>query len=453
MSIIKSINPYNGATIEEFEEYSNEKIKKILQISANTFTEWKTVSINRRCKLIKKAGDVLIENINKYAENISNEMGKPIKEAKAEVEKCAWVCDFYAKNAEDLLADEIIETDADESFISYDPLGPILAIMPWNFPFWQVFRFAAPNLVAGNVGLLKHSSNVSRCALMIEEIFLEAGLPKGAFQTLLVNSDKIPDIIKDQRIKAVTLTGSEPAGSKVAEVAGKYIKKTVLELGGNNAFIVLKDADINKAVAVGVPARMKNTGQSCIAAKRFILVEAIADEFLEAFKEKVEALQSGDPMDNRTEIGVLAREDLAKDLEKQVNQSVEKGAKILIGGKRKGAYYEPTILTNVQPGMPAFDEELFGPVAAVMIAKNKKEAYQLAQNTKFGLGVSIFSEDTDAILEDIGEFEDGAIFINELVKSDPRLPFGGTKNSGYGRELSKEGIREFLNIKTVYINK
>ena len=323
--------------------------------------------------------------------------------------------------------------------------------MPWNFPFWQVFRFAAPSLAAGNVALLKHAPNVFGCATHIEELISEAGFPDGVFQNLFIHHDNVEVILADDRIKAATLTGSERAGSSVAAIAGKHIKKTVLELGGSNSFIVWEDADMDQAVETGVTARMMNSGQSCIAAKRFILVGDAYDKFLPAFQEKVKELKSGDPLDESTDIGPLARTDLAEKLESQVQESVEKGAELLMGGERDEAYYAPTILTNVQPGMPAFDEELFGPVASIVRAKSEDEAFELAAHSKYGLGTTVFTEDTDRALKSAGKVPDGAYFINELVKSDPRLPFGGTKNSGYGRELSREGILEFVNKKTVYV--
>lgn len=384
---------------------------------------------------------------------MTEEMGKPISQSIAEIEKCVWLCDFYITNAEDFLADSIIETDAKESFISYDPLGVVLAVMPWNYPFWQVMRFAVPSLTAGNVGLLKHASNVTSTALAIQDLFEEAGYPKGCFQTLLVNHDQIEDIIENDIVKAVTLTGSEPAGRSIAAVAGKNLKKTVLELGGNNACVVFDDANLDKHIDTMVKARMQNTGQSCIAAKRFIVSEKIYDQFISRFKDEVSKLNSGDPEDSDTFIGVMAREDLAEELEQQVNKSIDLGANIILGNKRNKAYYEPTIITDVTEDMPVFKEETFGPVAAVIKAKDNEHAIKLAANSRFGLGTMIFTENTDNIYNYIGDIPDGALFINDMVKSDPRLPFGGTKASGYGRELSKEGILEFVNKKTVYIKK
>ncbi|NBC27489.1 MAG: aldehyde dehydrogenase family protein [Bacteroidetes bacterium] len=449
----KSINPYNGKEIATYTEQIDDQVQKILEKSRAAFESWRDVPINERCELLTNAGGVLRNNVDTYAKTMTLEMGKPISEARAEIEKCAWVCDFYAENAERFLADEIIETDASESFVSHDPMGTVLAIMPWNFPYWQVFRFVAPTLAAGNTGLLKHAPNVFGCATHIEELLLEAGFPDGVFQNLFIHHDKTERIISDDIVKAVTLTGSERAGKSVGALAGKYLKKSVLELGGSNAFIVLEDADIDQAVKTGITARMMNSGQSCIAAKRFILVGDAYDKFLPAFIDGVKAIKKGDPVDESTEIGPLARKDLADQLHQQLEQSVEKGAKIETGGKQNDAFHEPTVLTGVQPGMPAFDQETFGPLAAIIKAKDEDEAFELAADSSYGLGVTLFTSDIEKARRRIGKAPDGAFFINELVKSDPRLPFGGTGNSGYGRELSREGIREFVNKKTVYINR
>jgi len=447
----KSINPHNGKEIATYKEHTEKEVNDILEKSRVAFESWREIPVNERCKLLVNAGGVLRNNVEKYAKTMTLEMGKPISEARGEIEKCAWVCDFYAENAERFLADEIIETDASESFVSHDPIGTVLAIMPWNFPYWQVFRFAAPTLAAGNTGLLKHASNVFGCATHIEEIFMEAGFPDGVFQNLFIHHDKTEKIISNDIVKAVTLTGSERAGKSVGALAGKYLKKSVLELGGNNAFIVLEDADMEQAVKTGITARMMNSGQSCIAAKRFILVGDAYDKFLPAFIEGVKSIKRGEPTDDSTEIGPLARKDLADELHKQLVKSVEKGAEIEVGGKQDGAFHEPTVLTGVKPGMPAFDEETFGPVAAIIRAKDVDEAFELAADSKYGLGVTLFTSDIESARRHISRAPDGAFFINELVKSDPRLPFGGTKNSGYGRELSKEGILEFVNKKTVYV--
>ena len=393
----------------------------------------------------------LKKNKQEYAELMTKEMGKPIAQAIAEVEKCAWVCEYYAEEAAIQLADEIIETDAQKSYTSYEPLGVVLAVMPWNYPFWQVFRFAAPALMAGNIAVLKHASNVFGSALNIEKVFKRAGFPDHCFSTLLIGSDKVEEVLENPIVKAVTLTGSGPAGGAVAEIAGRNIKKSVLELGGNNALIVMADCDMEATLETCVQARYQNTGQSCIAGKRLLLDERIEEEFTERLVQKVRELKSGDPMDEETFIGTLAREDLAEDLEEQVNKSIEQGATLLLGGKRQNAYFEPTILSGVTPKMTVFKEETFGPALSITTFKDLDEAIELSNNSKFGLGVSIFTKDVKTAEEQAFRLNEGAVFINELVKSDPRLPFGGVKASGYGRELSKHGIREFVNRKTVYI--
>lgn len=450
---LKSINPFTGKTLETYNLFTDSAVNTALDKAQEAFLEWKLLDIEDRTELLEEITALLEKNKQQYSELMSNEMGKPISQSIAEIEKCMTLCEFYHTNADDLLADEVIETEAYESFISYDPLGIILGIMPWNYPFWQVLRFAIPTLMAGNTVLLKHAANVSGCALIIENLFKAAGFPEGCFQTLLVNHTQIETIIEDPRVKAVSLTGSEKAGRTIAAIAGKNLKKCVLELGGNNACIILKDADLETHIDTIVNARMQNTGQSCIAAKRFIVEAPIYDKFLELFTTKVEALKQGNPLDTDTQITVLARPDLADILEKQVNDSVEKGAKVITGHIKKSAYFQPTIITNSAPGMPVFDEETFGPVAAITKVNNADEAYQMASNTLLGLGAMVFTEDIDDALDRISDIEDGAFFINSLVKSDVRLPFGGTKNSGYGRELSREGILEFTNKKTVYANK
>lgn len=447
----KSINPYNGEVVETFPAHTDEEIENILQRANYTFKNSNTLSAGKRGKMMMKAAELLKENTEQYARTISLEMGKPICEARGEVDKCAWICEFYAENAEEFLADEIIETDADESFVSYDPLGCILAIMPWNFPFWQVFRFAAPALMAGNVAVLKHATNVLGCARHIEDIFKEAGFPDGTFQNLFIHHDKIEKVIANDIIKAVTLTGSEKAGSSVASLAGKYIKKTVLELGGSNAFIVLADADLDKAVKVGIQSRMQNAGQSCIAAKRFIVEEKVFDKFVSKYIAGVKKLKAGPPLNEDTQIGTLARKDLADTLANQVKDSVDRGAEILTGGEHNNAWFAPTVMVNITPDMPVFQEETFGPVAPMIKVKSEEEAFELAARTKFGLGATLFTQDIDNARKQIERIGDGSFFINDLVKSDPRLPFGGTKYSGYGRELSREGMLEFVNIKTVYV--
>ncbi len=451
---IQSINPANGKLIKSFNELSEDEILKIIDDVNSEFKNWKQTSFISRSHLMHNAAKVLRENKRKYAETMTLEMGKTILQAEAEVEKCAWVCDYYADNAEAILSKEIVETDADLSYVQFDPIGIVLAVMPWNFPFWQVFRFAAPALMAGNVGLLKHASNVPMSALAIEEVFREAGFPANTFRTLLIGSKPVGKILEHPFVQAATLTGSEPAGSRVAELAGKRIKKTVLELGGSDPFILLADANIDDAVNTGVIARLINNGQSCIAAKRFIYVEEIANEFEEKFVERMGKIVVGDPMDESTDLGPIAREDLLLELDAQVKSSVNEGAKILTGGKRlerEGAYYAPTVLAEVKEGMTAYNEELFGPVAILIKAKDEADAIRIANDTEFGLGASLWTKNVERGKELVRDIDAGAVFINGLVKSDPRLPFGGTKRSGYGRELSHYGIKEFVNIKSVWI--
>lgn len=450
---IQTINPATGELIREFDTMTEGEIKFIINNVQRAFNDWKDVSYSNRSKLMFKAAKVLRDKKEKYGEILTLEMGKPFLQAVAEVEKCAWVCEYYADNTEKILAKEIIKTDASESYVRFEPFGIVLAVMPWNFPFWQTFRFAAPALMAGNACLLKHASNVPQCALAIEEIFKLAGFPENIFKTLLIGAEEVKEVINNPNVKGVTLTGSETAGKKVAEACGSVLKKTVMELGGSDPFIILKDADINKAVDVGVFARIMNNGQSCIAAKRFILVDEIADEFENKFVKKMEEVIVGEPMDKKTGLGPLAREDLLLELHAQVMASVEKGAKILTGGKRldrPGYYYPPTVLSNVQRGMVAYEQELFGPVAIIIRAKDEEEAIQIANDTEFGLGASLWSKDTDKAKRLAAKIEAGSVFINGLVKSDPRLPFGGINISGYGRELSHYGIKEFVNIKTVW---
>ncbi|WP_115839234.1 NAD-dependent succinate-semialdehyde dehydrogenase [Winogradskyella sediminis] len=449
---LKTYNPYNGNLLETYRRDSEATLKDKLNVADQRFTSWKHVEITERVALLQNLADELYKQKNSLSQLMTEEMGKPILESEAEIEKCIYLIDFYIKNSEQFLQDDLIDTDAHESFISYDPLGCILAIMPWNYPFWQVFRFAIPTLTAGNVALLKHASNVTGCALAIEKLFQDAGFPKGCFQTLIAHHEHIETLIDHDIVKAVSLTGSENAGRKIAERAGRNLKPSLLELGGNNACIILGDADLDEHIGTIVKARMQNSGQSCIAAKRFIVVESIYDAFIEKFTSKVQALKYGDPLDEDTTISCLARVDLAETLEEQVQQSIDLGAKVLIGHQRDGAYYPPTIITDVTPKMPVFTAETFGPVAAVIKVKTEDEAYNMASESKFGLGTMVFSSDYEAAAARISEIADGAFFINEMVKSDPRLPFGGTKISGFGRELSKEGMLAFVNIKTVYIN-
>lgn len=450
---IKSINPYNQELIETYTLETEAQVFSKLKMADKAFNDWKNEDIEHRTQLLINVGNILEERLEPLSKLITLEMGKPIQESRAEINKCIFLCDFYTTNAEEFLADQIIKTDAQESFISYDPLGVILAIMPWNFPFWQVLRFAIPTLAAGNTVVVKHASNVTGCALALQTIFEDAGFNPGCFQTLVTNHKVIEKVLEDPIVKAVSLTGSEKAGRSIAKVAGQHLKKAVLELGGNNACIVLDDANLNKYIDTMVKARMLNTGQSCIAAKRFIVTENIYDAFVDKFTAKVKTLKYSNPLNEETEIATLARKDLATDIQKQVDDAIQKGAKVVLGNQRDKAYFAPTILTEVTKDMAVFTEETFGPVAPIFKVKNIEEALELATNSKFGLGTMLFTEDTETATEHISKIPDGAFFINEMVKSDPRLPFGGTKASGYGRELSVEGIHEFVNVKTVYINK
>ena len=452
---ISTINPTTAEKLKVFTPLTSAEIDKKIALADSTFKQYRKTSFAQRSAWLNRAAEILEENKLEYARIMTTEMGKPIKSAIAEVQKCALVCRYYAEKAPEFLANVRVASDASQSFVAYHPLGAILAVMPWNFPFWQVFRFAAPALMAGNVGILKHASNVPQCALALEDIIQQAGFPPGAFQTLLIGAEQVKAVIEDDRVKAATLTGSEPAGASLASAAGKQIKKTVLELGGSDPFIVLESAELDAAVATAVTARMLNNGQSCIAAKRFILAEAIADKFTEQLTAKFQALKVGDPMSEDTDIGPLATATILTDLDQQVQNSVKAGAKILLGGKplsdRPGNFYPPTILTDIPLDSPTAKEEFFGPVALLFRVKNIDEAIELANDIPFGLGASAWTTDPqerDRLIEDI---EAGAVFINGLVKSDPRLPFGGIKRSGYGRELSIQGIQEFVNIKTVWI--
>jgi len=451
---LQTLNPANGQLVKSFEEMSDNEVLEIIEGAHAAFLEWRKRSFAERSELMFNAAKVLRDNSKKYGEIMTLEMGKPIKQSYAEVEKCAWVCEYYAENAEKILKEEFIDTDASESFVRFDPLGVVLAVMPWNFPFWQVFRFAAPGLMAGNVGLLKHASNVPMSALAIEEVFRKAGFPENVFRTLLIGSKPVKKVIEHPFVKAATLTGSEAAGQNVASACGNQLKKTVMELGGSDPFIILSDADIDEAVSVGATARLINNGQSCIAAKRFIMVEDIADEYEKKFVERMKQIKVGDPMKEETELGPMAREDLLEELHWQVEKSVESGAVVLTGGKRlegEGAFYPPTVLSNVKEGMPAYSQELFGPVAIMIRAKDEIDAVRIANDTDFGLGASLWTKDVEKGKRLAKEIDSGSVFINGLVKSDPRLPFGGIKISGYGRELSHYGIKEFVNIKTVWV--
>ena len=452
---MEAINPATGEQIGSYEEHTDDEIDRTLETATETFEEWRDRPLREREELLASAADVLRENKQRYAETMTEEMGKPISQAIGEVEKCAWACDHYAEYAGSYLeAEQFPSPPGTEVRTVHDPLGPVLAVMPWNFPFWQVIRFAAPYLTAGNVGVLKHASNVPGCAMALEEVFEEAGYPEGAFQTLLVGSDRMDDVIADDRIRAATLTGSGPAGRAVAETAGRHLKKTVLELGGSDPFIVLDDADLDSAVETGVVARTLNGGQSCIAAKRFVLHDAIAEEFTDRLVAEFEELTVGDPMDEDTDVGPQADPDLMADLHEQVEASVDAGATVLTGGEpldRDGAYYPPTVLTDIPRGCPADTEETFGPVAAVYSVEDESEAIELANATRFGLGASLWTEDRDRGRRLARGIDAGCVYINELTKSDPRIPFGGVKDSGYGRELSEGGIKEFVNRKTVWV--
>jgi succinate-semialdehyde dehydrogenase / glutarate-semialdehyde dehydrogenase len=451
---IATVNPATGETLKTFPPLTPAEIEEKIQLAVTTFHAERDTPFSVRSKRMNKAAEILERDKEKFAKLMTLEMGKPYKAAIAEAEKCASGCRFYAENAERFLADEVIESGAKKSFIRYRPLGPILAVMPWNFPFWQVIRFAAPALMAGNVGLLKHASNVPQCALAIEDIFLEAGFPKGAFQTLLIAAKQVDAILNDPRIMAATLTGSEQAGIEVGVSAAKRIKKVVLELGGSDPFIVMPSADLDAAVQTAVQARVQNNGQSCIAAKRFIVAEPIAAEFEKKFVERMKNLRVGDPFDEKTELGPLANPEAVKSLDEDVQKSIGAGAKVLTGGhplERSGSYYAPTVLTNIPKDSPAYKEEFFGPVASLFRVKDIDEAIRLANDSRFGLGASAWTKDDRERERFINELESGMVFINRMVASDPKIPFGGVKHSGHGRELSANGIREFMNIKTVSI--
>lgn len=456
---IASINPATAEVLQTFESLNEQQLEEKLSRAAETFREYRHLPLAQRAAMMQRAAEILENEKTTFARLMTLEMGKPINGAVQEVEKCAWVCRYYTENAERHLADEVIETNAAKSYIRFRPLGAVFGVMPWNFPFWQVFRFAAPALMAGNVGLLKHASNVPQCALAIEDVFRRAGFPEGVFQTLLAGSEAVQGIIEDARVAAVTLTGSEPAGRSVASIAGKQIKKSVLELGGSDPFIVMPSADFETAVTTAVKARTINNGQSCIAAKRFIVHEQVYEDFEKRFVEEMKDLSVGDPLKESTDIGPLATEQILQDLDGQVKTSVAAGAKILTGGQRlklsgdlaRGNFYEPTVLADIPKDAPAYRDELFGPVASLFRVSDIDEAIELANATNFGLGSAAWTNDAAERDRFIDELEAGCVFINGMVASDPRLPFGGVKNSGYGRELGEFGIREFVNIKTVWI--
>jgi succinate-semialdehyde dehydrogenase/glutarate-semialdehyde dehydrogenase len=452
---LRSVDPRDGSLVREYHETAPGEVAATLAAAAREFSRWSRTSFRERSAALGRAGTLLRERRDALARLMALEMGKPVAQGRAEADKCAWVCEHYAQNAERFLAPEDAPSDAARSYVAFEPLGVVLAVMPWNFPLWQVFRFAAPALMAGNTGLLKHASNVPGCALAIEEILHAAGVPRDAFRTLLVGSDRVAGLIEAPEVAAVTLTGSTPAGRAVAAKAGACLKKTVLELGGSDPYVVLEDADLEQAAETCAASRLINGGQSCIAAKRFVVVQPVVRQFEELLVERMRARRMGDPLDEKTDVGPQARRDLRDDLARQVDASVARGARLLLGGTvpdGPGAFYPPSVLSGVAPGMPAFDEELFGPVAAIVTARDEADAIRLANHTVFGLGAAVFTRDA-ARGERIArqELQAGSCFVNSFVKSDPRLPFGGIKQSGYGRELGAFGIREFVNVKTVYV--
>ena len=452
---LTSINPANGQTVKTYEVITAEGILESVKTVHQVFAEWKKMRLPQRAEIMGRASRVLTENKEEYARMMAVEMGKPIGQGRAEIEKCAWVCEHYADNASAMLQPETIETDAGNSFVSFQPLGVILGVMPWNYPFWQVFRFAVPALMAGNGVVLKHASNVPGCSLAIESIFKKAGFPEGLFQNLLISSEQVDSVLEHPLVCGVALTGSKSAGQMVAAKAGKLLKKTVLELGGSDPYIILEDADLERAVEACVESRLLNSGQSCIAAKRFVVVEAVQQQFTDMFVELMRTKKTGDPMEADVDVGPQARFDLREDLHRQVAQSIAKGATCLLGGKiphGRGTFYPPTVLSNVHNGMPVYTEETFGPVSAIIAVADEKEAIEVANDSCFGLGAAVFTEDLKRG-ERIATYdlEAGNCFVNTFVKSDPRLPFGGIKSSGYGRELSHYGIKEFVNVKTVYV--
>ncbi|TSC65620.1 MAG: succinate-semialdehyde dehydrogenase (NADP+) [Candidatus Doudnabacteria bacterium Gr01-1014_77] len=458
---IQTLNPATGEVVKEFKEITDQELEQKLALAENAFKVWRKTTFKERADLMMKLGTYLVENKEKLGSLQTLEMGKTISSSETSAAKCGLVCEYYAENAEKMLSDEAVVTDDSEAYVAFDPLGIVLAVMPWNFPLWQVYRFAAPALMAGNVALLKHASNVPQCALAIEESFKAVGFPDGVFQTLLVSSERTERIIRDNRVKAVTLTGSEKAGASVASIAASEIKKAVLELGGSDPFVVFADADLESTVKQAVSARLQNnTGQSCISAKRFIVAESIVEKFTKGVVEEISKLKVGDPSDRSVDVGPLATEQILKEIEKQVQESVALGAKLEVGGKRigdVGYFYAPTVLTNVKKGMPVYDQETFGPVLAIISFDDSKEdrgfeeAVSISNDTEFGLGASVWTKDMVLAKKATREIDAGSVFVNTPVKSDPRLPFGGIKRSGYGRELSSYGIREFVNIKSVRI--
>ncbi|MBP0902372.1 NAD-dependent succinate-semialdehyde dehydrogenase [Mariniflexile gromovii] len=455
MSKSVSINPATGETIASYDRISIQEAISKIEKAQVAFKKWKTTTYAERAKLFYKLADVFEENKEDYAQLATSEMGKTTDQAKKEVEKCAWICRYYAEHSANLLKDVLVDTEASKSYVTYQPLGVILAVMPWNFPFYQVIRFAVPALMAGNTGVLKHASNVQGCAMALEDAMRKAGFPEGVFMNLNLPSDAMESVIAHEHIVAVTLTGSAPAGKSVASIAGKHLKKTVLELGGSDAYIIMADADLEMATDLATQGRLQNNGQTCIAAKRFIVLDAIYDDFLKLFTEKMKRAKMGDPTHKDTLYGPLARLDLREELHQQVEKTIAQGGTLVLGGKipeGKGAYYPATILADLKPGMEAFDEELFGPVASVIRATNDTEAMALANNSKFGLGAGVITSNKEKGEALALQLEAGNCFVNKLVASDPRLPFGGVKESGYGRELSGYGIKEFVNTKSVWID-
>ena len=450
--MFQSINPYTQQTLKTYRADSTAAVERKLKQANRAFADWSVLSLAERVGYLRRVGDYLTTHKQALGGQITAEMGKTRKEAVAEIEKCAAACTFYADHADAFLADQIIKTDARNSFVTYQPLGPVLAIMPWNFPYWQVFRFAIPGLLAGNVGLLKHAPNVFGCALAIEDVFRQCGLPEGIFQSLLIDVAPVEGLLKDRRIRAVTLTGSGRAGSSVASIAGREIKKSVLELGGSDALIVLADADLDRAAETAVKSRMQNAGQSCIAAKRFIVEKSVKKQFTELVLHHIQQIRQGDPTDDATTMGPMARPDLADAIERQCQASVAKGAKLLTGPvQRNGCNVTPMLLDRVKPGMAAFDEETFGPMAALIEAKDEADAIRLANQSDFGLGSSLWTQDLEKADRLARQIQAGSVFVNGLMRSDARVPFGGIKNSGFGRELSEIGMKEFVNVKTVWI--
>lgn len=451
---ITSINPVTGKSLRTYQEMTAEAAANAVVQAHNVWQTWRKTPFRQRAMVMKKAAILLRQRKSELSTLMADEMGKPLPQGVGEVEKCAWVCEYYADFAESHLAPDVVKTDSTKSYIAFEPIGVVLAVMPWNFPLWQVYRFAAPALMAGNAGLLKHASNVPGCALAIEQILADAGIPSGLFRTLLIGSGQVQAIIEHPLVRAVTLTGSTPAGQAVASQAGAVVKKTVLELGGSDAYVVLDDADLELAATTCVNSRLINAGQSCIAAKRFIVVDSIREAFTKRFVDLMRSKRVGDPLADGTEVGPLARHDLRDALHKQVLASIEGGAKLLLGGEipnGEGAYYPPTVLTNVKPGMPAYEDELFGPVASIIAARDEDDAVRIANDTVFGLGAAVFTKDLSRGERIARRLEAGSTFVNALVASDPRLPFGGIKDSGYGRELGPYGIKEFVNVKTIVV--